>query len=104
MERREHPRQPLRRPAKLRNPLNERYLPAESVDLSAGGALLRVSDPARLEAGQPVAVAVAGRADQPLLRRDEMHTGRVVRRLGHHGSQYVAVAFDQPARHLPAAG
>jgi len=58
-ERRRHPRLPLRRPVKLRVDGTGQFLSGDSVDVSAGGARVRLTRRAPLAPGQAVALVVA---------------------------------------------
>jgi len=103
-ERRRYPRQPQQRSAKVRRVREDRYLPAVTVDRSAGGALLQLIGPTTLHSGEPIELAVA-ESTSPLLHSRHMRPGRVVRCLGGQGGSIVAVAFDAPvSQSLAAAG
>ena len=94
-----------RSPAKLRDEATGRYEPIETVDLSAGGALLRLRGPGRLQPGQAVRVGIPEHARTPLLTADAMRPARVVRSLARDGQAYAAVAFDEVIESaLAAAG
>ena len=98
-DRRQHARQPIHRPVKLRDADTVgRYLTGYADNVSVGGASLRLSRPARLLPGQHVRLGIAAHPRQPILRADDMVDATVVRSLAHGDCVHVAVRFLQPAR------
>ena len=92
-ERRRHPRYPHRAPAKLCDELTGKYLPGETLNLSASGALVRVQAPTRLTPGRRVRLGIAPHASRSILRVNDMPWAVVRRCLGHDEAQHVAVEF-----------
>jgi c-di-GMP-binding flagellar brake protein YcgR len=105
IDRRAHPRHPVNRPAKLRRLADGRYLPAETVDLSAGGAMLELERASNLQAGETIELAIASHPREAILPASRLRRGRVVRQLGQDRTSYLAIQFAQPQElALPAAG
>jgi hypothetical protein len=103
-DRRLDPRLPTHRPVKLQCLATGRYIPARTVDLSAGGALVGLDFPHHLLPGQKVRVGIAQNLSQAWLSSDGMAEGLVVRLAARGRQQQIAVRFDQ--RHpeaIPAA-
>lgn len=102
-DRRKHPRVRLESQVKLRNGVSGRYVAGQTLDISAGGAMLRVTTPTRLVRGQSVSLGISSHPRQPIIAAQDMISAVVVRSLGIAGTQHVAVEFDQPHR-MAAAG
>ena len=103
-ERRRHERTILIRPCKLRPAGQTRYLPASTTDVSAGGALIRVSRDRPFKQGEQIQVGVDW-GDTPILTAEALVPARVVRivPMDRH-EQAIGVAFDRPvAEALPRA-
>ena len=91
-DRRQDVRLMLYRQAKLQCEESGRYLPAKTINVSSGGALLELVMPTRLWVGQRVRVGIATTPTQPIIHAGEMTPATVVRADGL--SARVAVAFD----------
>ncbi len=78
-ERRDDLRQPLHCPCKLYVPQSGRYLAGSTFNLSRGGALLQLDQPARLEPGDHLYLGIAMKRRQALLAADEMTGVKVLR-------------------------
>ena len=104
-DRRRHPRRPAQRLVKLRCEDGAlRYRTARTCDLSAGGALLELSGPAPLTAGQRLTLGIADPRAPAVLRRERMIRATIVRRESTAGgSPRLAVRFDAPAADAIAA-
>jgi hypothetical protein len=103
-ERRRYTRQRDRRPAKVRRGLDQRYFPAETVDRSAGGVLLKLTQPTNLQPGQRIELGLP-EPGQAVIASHKLQRARVVRRLGKEAETYIALAFEHaPAQALAAAG
>ena len=87
---------PLTRPIKLRCESTGQYLPAEGIDASAGGVLLRLSTATHLPVGHHVRLGIGAPESHGLILADDMIDARVVRCLGHDDARYVALKFDVP--------
>jgi len=105
-DRRRFPRQAMdERRAKVRRAVDGRYLPAETLDLSAGGALMRLLGPARLYPGEAVDLAIASHPGEAIIPADRLSRARVVRTLDEDDTACVAVAFARTqTQTLAAAG
>ncbi len=99
-DRRKFERLSVNRGVKLRCELTGRYLTGQTVDLSAGGAMIEVAHPSLLVPGQRV--RFASEPAQPVIRSDDMLEATVVRCLGIGRRQRVAVQFDQTQLALAA--
>lgn len=96
-DRRRYRRVAVAKPAKifLRDAL--RYAPAETTDVSAGGALIRVDRARAMRPGDAVDIAVGGPGAPAVIASDAMIEARIVRVLPiDHFHQAVAVEFKQP--------
>lgn len=101
-DRRLDPRLPLRRPVKLQCLATGRYIPARTVDLSAGGTLVALDFPHHLLPGQKVRVGVAQNLSQVWLSSEGMAEGTILRLAARGCQQRIAVRFDE-RQPLPAA-
>ena len=98
-ERRNSPRVCAVRPAKVYDPRAERYHVAETCNLSATGALLKVHRAMPIAAGDRLEVGILGpaRGDSPVLDGRDLLASRVVRVVPmDRFSQAIAVEFAQP--------
>ena len=94
-DQRTHARRPVVRPARVLHGPSRKYAWAETVNLSPGGALLRVESSRPLSPGDLVHVGIAWTSD-PVLKRREMLTARVTRVARAPGpGQAVAVEFAE---------
>ncbi|MGD9691468.1 MAG: PilZ domain-containing protein [Phycisphaerales bacterium] len=101
-ERRRHPRIASVRPAKVFVPEALRFAPAQTTDLSEGGALLCVDRSRPLAPGDVIEVLVTPK-DPGLSTVSEMTRARVVRVTPvDHFQQAVAVEYDAPATAIAA--
>lgn len=92
-ERRRHKRFGVERPGKVFRRTSQRYEPAATLDLSFGGARLRVESERGFEVGEIVDVGVALK-DRPLLRSPALVRGLVVRaRTLAPGRQEIALRY-----------
>jgi c-di-GMP-binding flagellar brake protein YcgR len=78
-DRREFPRITIQRPCKLFDPRSGKYYAALSVDLSAGGVLIRLERPMHVDPGSSMFLGMAQKRRQALLRSEEMVEVKVVR-------------------------
>lgn len=105
-DRRQHPRTTATRPAKVFLPSALRYAPAQTSDVSAGGALVCVERARALKAGDVIeVVSAADRYSQGgVIESKSMVRGRIVRvtPMDHH-QQAVAIRFDEPQTLAAAA-
>ncbi len=93
-DRRQYHRRALDQPVKLRcDRVPNRYLGGRTRNVSAGGALLELSYPIRLRAGDRLELWFAERA-VALLREDARRAGVVVRATAAEAGQALAIAFD----------
>lgn len=96
-ERRRHQRYEVNRPCKLFHRATRRYLCAETVDVAAGGVLIRVEPTRPIVAGDDIALIVAWN-DEVLLSADAQIPGKVLRVLSsENGMQVVACEFKAAA-------
>lgn len=105
-DRRQFARQSMEdRPAKVRRSVDGRYLPARTVDLSAGGALLKLDWPSQVGVGESLEVTVAAHPREAVVPAKRLQSATVVRKLDYAGRPCVAVAFAEPQTEpLAAAG
>jgi hypothetical protein len=102
-DRRRHPRFPGAHATKVFLPRSLRFAGAETSDLSAGGALLRVDRSRALKAGDEVELAIA-HAEEAVAAAALMRRARVVRVIPmDHYHQAVAVEFAVPDAPATAA-
>ncbi len=102
-DRRRHPRFPGAHAAKVFLPRALRFAGAETADLSASGALLRVDRSRTLSTGDEVEIAIA-HANEAVAAAALMRRARVVRVLPmDHYHQAVAVEFAVPDSAAAAA-
>jgi len=92
------------RPVKLRLPGGGRYWSGRSRNLSAGGALIDVDHPARLQVGEVVQVAIPHHDREAVISSDRLFEARVVRNLGHGGVQQLALCFGPAVAEIRMAG
>ena len=92
-ERRHTPRLAVDRPAKVFCPLTRRYYAARTLDVSRGGAMISISTPRTLRAGEVLDVAICWdeRAVIPQTSLVKAQISRVAARIGDH--QAVGVQF-----------
>lgn len=89
-DRRRYERRGVERACKVYHPASRRYAAGRTVNLSAGGALVKVEGSRPLEPGEELDVIVAWDA-RAVLPAESMLRGRVVRADG----PLVAVEFDE---------
>ena len=95
-ERRRDARYPFARPVKIRCDRTGKFFSGQTVNMSAGGALIHVNHPSLLVPGQRVSVGVAWtRSQEGLIASHQLLNAIVVRSLGHCGEQTVALQFAQ---------
>ena len=96
-DRRRHPRLRVTRPAKIFIKDALRYAAAETTDVSAGGALIRVDRARALRAGDEIDVAVSVQGEGAVVSTDAMAPARVVRVLPiDYFHQAVAIEYKRP--------
>lgn len=101
-ERRRDPRYQFTRPAKVRCEQTGKFYTARTIDLSAGGALLRVEHPSLMVPGQRVRVGIAwNRPQEALIESHQMLEATIVRSLGIGRVQSVALQFDVRRQTVP---
>lgn len=91
-DRRKHTRVSVSRPCKLYHRATGRYLPARTCDVSASGALVRVTAPRPLVPGDEIEVYIAW-SSRSLLTTSEQVRGRVTRTMFEGNDQIVGVEF-----------
>jgi c-di-GMP-binding flagellar brake protein YcgR len=102
-DRREHDRVPLSRPCKIYDERSGKYITGRTVNLSDGGALLELSRPLPLQAGQQLFLGVALTRRQTLLPANDMIVCEVVRSLRTtDNATALAVRFSGPIERMPA--
>ncbi|MEM1165457.1 MAG: PilZ domain-containing protein [Planctomycetota bacterium] len=101
-DRRRHPRVTAVRACKVRPARSVRYLPAQTADVSGGGALVRLDSEHELKPGEAIEVAVAWNGEAVL--PDEAVQRAIIRRVytTGDGQQAVGVEFEM-AGELPEA-
>lgn len=102
-ERRQHARYPVQRLVKLRLPGSGRFWNARTCNMSAGGAMITLDYPARLQSDDTLQIAIPRHDGQAVIHNDQLFDAQVIRNLGHDGVQHVAVQFE-PAAVLRQAG
>ena len=96
-ERRRHQRFEVNRPCKLLHRATRRYLCAETVDVAAGGVLIRVEPTRPIAPGDEISLVVAWN-DEVLLCADAQIPGKVIRVLSTtDGMQWIACEFKTAA-------
>lgn len=94
-DRRKHVRTGIERPCKVFHRASRQYLPAQTCNLSATGALIRVDSAHAVTAGQEIGLAIAW-SRRAVLDSAAMTTARVVRVVSMVGRyQAIAVEFAQ---------
>ena len=97
IERRRDTRYMLDRPIKLQcDQVGTRYLPGQTVNISAGGTMLEIDYPQHMHVGQEVRVAIANTPQQALLESGDFVTGTIIRCLGCNATQHLAIQFHKP--------
>jgi hypothetical protein len=100
-ERRRHQRFGVNRPCKVFHRSTRRYLCAETVDVSASGALVRVEPTRPIAVGDEISLVVAWN-DEVLLAADAQVPGKVIRVLpSENGMQILACESLHPGPPLP---
>jgi len=95
IDRRVHPRQEIVKACKVYRRGTQRYVSAQTQDVSAGGALLEVRSVRPMVPGERLDVGVAW-SRSPILLEDALKEARVVRVTPIEGDRHrVAVAFDE---------
>lgn len=92
-ERRHTPRHAIDRPAKIYCPLTRRYYAARTLDVSRAGAMVSVTTPRTLRAGDEIDLAIAWN-DRAVIPQSSMIRARIARiaaRIGDH--QAIGVQF-----------
>ncbi len=95
VERRQYTRLRMDKPVKLYVEDTGKYLAGETLDVSAGGALLKLSHGGRLSTGGRVRVGIAMNGRQAIIASDSMMDAVITRNLTHRDTQHVAVAFSR---------
>jgi hypothetical protein len=92
-ERRAAPRLRMSRGAKVYSPLTRRYYAARTIDMSRGGAMVSITSPRTLIAGDKLDIAIAwdDRCLIPQATMVKAEVARVVGRIGEH--QAVGIRF-----------
>lgn len=101
IERRRHTRWALDRPCKVRRSSSITFEPARTINVAPGGARVVVMGEKRYAVGDRIEMAVAW-ASQPVLSRESLLVGRVVRIMPAESGQSLAIQFEQ-AMSLDAA-
>lgn len=101
VERRRHTRWALDRPCKVRRSSSITFEPARTVNVAPGGARVVVMGEKRYAVGDRVEMAVAW-ASEPVVARESLLIGRVVRVMPAEVGQSLAIRFEQ-AMSLDAA-
>jgi hypothetical protein len=102
-DRRRQPRISLQAAAKVYDYKARRYLPARTVDVSSGGAMIELLRPSHVATGDRIDVAVDWTGGSPVIRHGQMTAARVVRVEGRtHMPTRFALRFTTPMQ-LPAA-
>ena len=101
-DRRSFPRAPMSLPVRLRCKGEGRYLCGRTVDLSAGGAMVRVEGEELLAEGESVRVAVVSHVQATVPVR-AMLAATVARSVRCGEVQHAALRFDRP-QVMAAAG
>lgn len=95
MDRRRHTRWALDRPCKMRRASSITFEPARTVNVAPGGVRLNVLGEKRYAIGDRIEMAVAWDSE-PVVGRDALLIGRVVRVMAGECGQSLAVQFEQP--------
>jgi hypothetical protein len=98
-DRRRSIRVPATRPVKLFHQASGRFLPASTVNVSAGGVMLQITWPCALRPGEPVDVYLPTDA-RAVLTGAHRIPARVLRVLATEALCLVAIGFSEP---LPEA-
>lgn len=93
-DRRAYPRTLCHRPVKLQTGAGGRYFAGRTRDLSAGGALIQLTSPARVIAGDHLRIGFAA-DNQPLVASTDLVSAVVVRAFDADSGRYLAVSFSQ---------
>lgn len=96
-DRRRHPRVSIDLPVKVRNQFSGKYGAGQAVNISAGGAMLRLSFGPMLTPGQPIRVGIAGTRRSAVIPAESMRDATVIRSHGLGRAQHVAVRFEAAA-------
>lgn len=99
-DRRQSLRCPLDRPAKIRLEDSGRYRSAVVVNLSSGGALLRVEGPGRYLPGRRVRLGLEASRQPGVIRLDTMPEATVVRALSLDDAHHLGVRFEEAQEEL----
>ena len=94
-ERRQYPRVRMDKPVKLYVEDTGKYLPGETIDVSVGGALLKLANCSRLTAPARVKVGIAMDGRQAIITAQTMMDAVITRNLTHNDVQHVAVCFSK---------
>ncbi len=95
-ERRQFPREPLDRGAKVFHTPSLRYAQARTIDLSASGVLIEARLVRAIFPGDPLRVAIDW-LGEGVISAETMVNARVIRAEPEsHGSRRIAIAFDEP--------
>lgn len=103
IERRQLPREPIDRGAKVFHTPSLRYAQARTIDLSASGVLMEVRMVRAIFPGDPVRVAIDW-LGEGVMSAATMINARVIRAEPEsHGVRRIAIAFDEPIASRVAA-
>ncbi|HWB20395.1 MAG TPA: PilZ domain-containing protein [Phycisphaerales bacterium] len=104
-ERRAFPRHPLQRACKIFNPAAQKYISAETTNLSRTGLLLHINKILELKPGDPIHVGIAMKRRDVLLQAKDMIESTVIRVMHTVDDQTVlALKFNIDADALPPMG
>lgn len=101
-DRRVNPRITVTKPCKVLHVATRKYLPAKTCDVSAGGALLKVTTPRPLVPGEEIEVFIAW-DNKSLLTTGEQVRAHVMRTYFDGVEQMVGVRFVQSERIVGSA-
>ncbi len=93
-ERRSDARNEVEKPVKIRCLRSGRYLSGKTRNLSAGGALIEISDPHRFVPGQRIKLGVAWNARQTVLDSHALIDSVVIRDFALEGLHQIALRFE----------
>ena len=100
-ERRQHERVTITRPCKVFREATQRYLIAQSCDVSEGGVLVHLLSERPLTEGESVRLAIAG-TSSGVMRDAELRDGIVVRCVSDlYNLQTVAIRYGQEEAQQP---
>ena len=93
-ERRQDARSEVEKPVKIRCLRSGRYLSGRTRNLSAGGALIEISDPHRFAPGQRIKLGIAWNRRQTVLDSHALIDSVIIRNLALGGLHQIALRFE----------